>query len=833
MGALISKRAESATVVRSGSATVVDPSPRTNLPVPATPSGASQLPQQHQKLLDALKPLPAIRDTQTNVKQIDEIVGLTQTLRKLDFNQLDDAAAQLELKDGVNPNQASDSVTRLRQFLLVSHATSEQVQKIIGGKIPAGEPTSRQGYLRTVSEVFPRPEITPEILKKEWGEMCAEHEEIHAIVHTPRTASLKRCHDQMLKKCRSSIHERLLTDKVKVAWKTEHAQNFTLLSSIEARGPMARALAENDRRYAASTYALLDAIQSRVQESFAMSPDENPHRGEDHEGRFYRNLEGYGSLALDDTRWKTLEKPDNTGFKGLTAFSATRPIRCRDNFEAQGWKAQVETGIYERVNDSDIVAFDNLPTSDLGFHHGIVSGDQLNANGTSANSVIYPPFTLFRLRKVYKPGEWTAPDGLTPNCRLLVVTATYKFPEPAAACETQDTSKWCETAELLSYGSRSTFIRGLTDVLDRPTLTMFDEWNRPISWKDRRGIKYTCAEEWDYAINAAKMKEHCTPGIRDKNNDGKTPDKFLEEINKDIMEFFVFHGDKITVDEDGKEVLAENKHALMNKEEVLSVRLYTGPGFQPINDFLRQIEKLSGPMRVAVAKSPAFSFSATISRLCHAIRKLAAISPPLQNQKLYRGVRGDLPRTFWAEDEQGMICAVDGGFASTSKKQLTVEKYLGRGNNIMWEIKTEPESDAGYHCGADVSKLSQFAEEEEVLFPPCTLFEVCKKPQETLNQETFKQFDTNGDGVLDAEETKELVKHLQFGGIQHRKSQPSKQTSKDLPPIQPPPHALQQSRSRSSVRLKQMKDNCAVEEKTAEDDAEKKYEIITVKAYFV
>ncbi len=96
-----------------------------------------------------------------------------------------------------------------------------------------------------------------------------------------------------------------------------------------------------------------------------------------------------------------------------------------------------------------------------------------------------------------------------------------------------------------------------------------------------------------------------------------------------------------------------------------------------------------------------------LSNLCHAIRKLAEISPPLRNQMLYRGVRGDLPRTFWEEDEQGMICAVDGGFASTSKKSLTVEKYLGRGSNIMWEIKTEPESDAGYHCGADVSKLSQ------------------------------------------------------------------------------------------------------------------------------
>jgi hypothetical protein len=46
-----------------------------------------------------------------------------------------------------------------------------------------------------------------------------------------------------------------------------------------------------------------------------------------------------------------------------------------------------------------------------------------------------------------------------------------------------------------------------------------------------------------------------------------------------------------------------------------------------------------------------------------------------------------------------------------------------------------------YFCGG------QFAEEEEVLFPPCTLLEVlCKKPQEILDEqeETFKKFDTNG-----------------------------------------------------------------------------------------
>ena len=102
---------------------------------------------------------------------------------------------------------------------------------------------------------------------------------------------------------------------------------------------------------------------------------------------------------------------------------------------------------------------------------------------------------------------------------------------------------------------------------------------------------------------------------------------------------------------------------------------------------------------------------------------------------------------------------------------------------------------------------------------------------------------TCSDGMLDAAEATELVRHvsqhLQFGAIEHRKSQPSKQTCTELAPIQmhgsrpPPPFALLQSRSHSSIRLIQTKETRAVEDKRAEDDAEKKYEIITVKAYFV
>ena len=246
---------------------------------------------------------------------------------------------------------------------------------------------------------------------------------------------------------------------------------------------------------------------------------------------------------------------------------------------------------------------------------------------------------------------------------------------------------------------------------------MRDEWLRPFSWTDRLGVEYSSVAEWEYVNGPARRKEGCTPGIRDEANEGKTLEMFLRDINDEIMSFFVQHR-RHAADE-----VAE--HAKMTLDELLAVRLYTGPGYEPINDFLRQVEKLSGAFRTRVAKSAAFTFAATVKHLCHAIRKLAAISPPEQaTLPLYRGVRGELPATFWMEDEQGMVCAVDGGFMSTSKNKHTPIQYMGTGSNVLWEIIPKAESNTAYHRGAEVGKLSQFAGEDEVLFPPCTLLQV-------------------------------------------------------------------------------------------------------------
>jgi len=62
---------------------------------------------------------------------------------------------------------------------------------------------------------------------------------------------------------------------------------------------------------------------------------------------------------------------------------------------------------------------------------------------------------------------------------------------------------------------------------------------------------------------------------------------------------------------------------------------------------------------------------------------------------------------------------------STSKNRTTPIDYMDESAaNVLWSLRPQAQSDSGFHCGASISSLSQFAAEDEVLFPPCTLLQV-------------------------------------------------------------------------------------------------------------
>ena len=424
---------------------------------------------------------------------------------------------------------AEAGVDRCRQFLIEGAEAGQAVQRHLEPLIPAGQKTSRMCYLKTLSEAFERPLHVDGAYVREWDAMCKETNEA-------------RSYEEIQTKFNISIEER-----VQHGWEREHAIHYVVLSSIHARGPMAKALGREppSSKYAHSAYALMNALHSRIGVSFPVSPDPRSVDGDDHPARFYRNLTGSGSLADDDQQWHSIEKPDGTGFRGMTTHAVLRPMRVLHHFDRGGWKPQFTTNDYRlEAGQHDVVAFDNLPTDDHGFHHGI----SVSEVGTS---VAYPPYTLVRLKAVFKAGEWTAPvaclkwknigsakpgrgreikcsnledalrtksasdeegsteevtfaeselkqldvrvderapslhhhdfikvdaaywqpnvEEIRPNCRLLLVGATYKFPEPQFS-RLRATHKLCEESMSLSYGARQTYIDGLTDILHKPIL---------------------------------------------------------------------------------------------------------------------------------------------------------------------------------------------------------------------------------------------------------------------------------------------------------------------------------------------------------------------------
>lgn len=134
-----------------------------------------------------------------------------------------------------------------------------------------------------------------------------------------------------------------------------------------------------------------------------------------------------------------------------------------------------------------------------------------------------------------------------------------------------------------------------------------------------------------------------------------------------------------------------------------------------------------------MAHDTGLTFAATVGHLVSAIIKLAAVATPEEaSQPLYRAVRGELPRGFWVPDDLGVVCATDTAFMSTSRSKRTPIDYMGDDDaNVLWELSPCEESDSAYHVGADISRLSQFAAEQEVLFPPCSMLTVVQKPCDT------------------------------------------------------------------------------------------------------
>ena len=69
----------------------------------------------------------------------------------------------------------------------------------------------------------------------------------------------------------------------------------------------------------------------------------------------------------------------------------------------------------------------------------------------------------------------------------------------------------------------------------------------------------------------------------------------------------------------------------------------------------------------------------TVQAICSALRKLVRVNLPEENvHRLWRGVRGRLPDTFWLPDAAGVVVATDLGLMSTSgSKEVPLIARMG------------------------------------------------------------------------------------------------------------------------------------------------------------
>ena len=206
-----------------------------------------------------------------------------------------------------------------------------------------------------------------------------------------------------------------------------------------------------------------------------------------------------------------------------------------------------------------------------------------------------------------------------------------------------------------------------------------------MQWVDYAGRAHTSRECWEYVTGPARRKEGCTPGVRDAENEGKTPDDFLRDANVFIaarrwrqraLGSDAPDASSSSADDDMCErpapaspssaaapraaakptSMMADEHALLTLDEVLAVRLYSGPAFQPLNSFLRQIATLHGATRTELARHSALTFAATVGHVCSAIRKLAAVATASEARApVFRGVRGALPKGFFEPDAHGAV----------------------------------------------------------------------------------------------------------------------------------------------------------------------------------
>ena len=160
----------------------------------------------------------------------------------------------------------------------------------------------------------------------------------------------------------------------------------------------------------------------------------------------------------------------------------------------------------------------------------------------------------------------------------------------------------------------------------------------------------------------------------------------------------------------------------VRREELIAARLYTGPMFRKYNAVMRGVGKGRPDWAVKDFDETCMGnkYSTTIWTINSCIIKLGKLLKP---DKVYRGVSGrGLPSTLREPSKDGVVGGIDVAFLSTTR-DLAVAKAYATGAEDSFGMVLEI-CQGLIDRGADLSWLSQYPFEKEILFAPLTALEV-------------------------------------------------------------------------------------------------------------
>ena len=286
--------------------------------------------------------------------------------------------------------------------------------------------------------------------------------------------------------------------------------------------------------------------------------------------------------------------------------------------------------------------------------------------------------------------------------------------------------KFSTTAKFqMTYGSLSLFYGGLESLLGPPKMykgapeeekSLFNmmqyehlsERDSSVPFESNGGVTTTAETEWAIVVKPNKETDYPERvGYRERHPGWcRVPSKLDDMLQ--------------AMEANCNERLRKDGHSEMIKEELVAGRLYTGPMYVKYNTVLRS--KSRDPHMLSVAKklTSGNDYVTTIHATNSCVLKLSKLT---KAGKVWRGIKdATLPKEFWVPNEMGVRGGIEYGFSSTTVDREQAMMYAqGSTDKKDGDASTIFEMQMGMvDRGADLTWLSQYPHEREVLLPPLT-----------------------------------------------------------------------------------------------------------------